>query len=57
MLEYIGDWRLYKDIKGLFGWINFGVLFLGYPRIVDFLNAIISFFYNVLGLSCISFLL
>lgn len=46
-----GDWSLYKSIKG-FIWS--GLILVSYfwiiPRIVDFLNAIISFFYNIFGL-------
>ena len=46
-----GDWRLYKDIKGFF-WG--GLILISYfwviPRIVDFLNSVISFFYNIFGL-------
>jgi len=46
-----GDWRLYKDIKGF---IWGGLMLISYfwlvPRIVDLLNSIISFFYNILGL-------
>jgi len=46
-----GDWRLYKDIKGF---IWGGLMLISYfwlvPRIVDFLNSIISFFYNIFGL-------
>lgn len=46
-----GDWRLYKDIKGfIWGGLILVSYFWVIPRIVDFLNAIISFFYNVLGL-------
>jgi len=45
------DWRLYKDIKG-FIWV--GLILTSYfwivPKIVDFLNSIISFFYNIFGL-------
>jgi len=45
------DWRLYKDVKG-FIWV--GLILTSYfwviPRIVDFLNSVISFFYNVFGL-------
>lgn len=45
------DWRLYKDIKGfIWGGLILVSYFWVIPRIVDFLNAIISFFYNVLGL-------
>jgi len=46
-----GDWKLYKDIKGF---IWGGLMLISYfcliPRIVDFLNSILSFFYNVFGL-------
>lgn len=46
-----GDWRLYKDIKGF---IWGGLILVSYfwiiPRVVDLLNIIISFFYNVFGL-------
>ena len=46
-----GDWRLYKDIKGF---IWGGLILISYfwiiPRIVDFLNSVISFFYNIFGL-------
>ena len=46
-----GDWRLYKDIKGfIWGGLILVSYFWVIPRIVDFLNAIISFFYNVFGL-------
>ncbi len=45
-----GGWRLYKDIKG-FIWS--GLILMSYfwvvPRIVDFLNSVISFFYNIFG--------
>jgi len=45
------DWRLYKDIKGfIWGGLILVSYFWVIPRIVDFLNAIISFFYNILGL-------
>ena len=45
------DWRLYKDIKGfIWGGLILVSYFWVIPRIVDFLNAIISFFYNVFGL-------
>ena len=46
-----GDWRLYKDIKGyIWGGLILVTYFWIIPRIVDFLNAIISFFYNIFGL-------
>lgn len=46
-----GDWRLYKDIKGfIWGGLILVSYFWVIPRVVDFLNAIISFFYNILGL-------
>ena len=46
-----GDWRLYKDIKGfIWGGLILVSYFWVIPRIVDFLNAIISFFYNIFGL-------
>lgn len=46
-----GDWRLYKDIKGfIWGGLILVSYFWVIPRIVDYLNAIISFFYNIFGL-------
>lgn len=48
---FFGDWRLYKDIKN-FIWT--ALILTSYfwivPKIVDILNSIISFFYNIFGL-------
>lgn len=46
-----GNWSLYKDIKGfIWGGLILVSYFWVVPKIVDILNGIISFFYNILGL-------
>lgn len=48
IVKTLGNWRLYKKIKE-FIW-TFLILFMMFkfiPWVVDFLNAIISFFYNI----------
>lgn len=53
---FLGDWRLYKDIKGI---IWGGLILVSYfwivPKVVGILNVIISFLYNILGLILYSF--
>lgn len=47
----LGDWRLYKDIKGfIWGGLILVSYFWVVPKIVYFLNGVISFFYNLFGL-------
>lgn len=44
----IGNWREYKKVKSIiWGMLMFFMYFYGVPKIVDFLNFIISIIYNI----------
>lgn len=48
---FLGVFRLYKGIKKIIWWgLMAAMYFWIFPRIVDLLNAICSFFYNMFGL-------
>ncbi len=51
LVGILGDWKLYKDTKGLI-WFSLilAMYFWVVPKFVDLSNAIISFFYNILNL-------
>jgi hypothetical protein len=46
-----GGWRAYNDMKGLIWWVLIlGMYFVIIPVVVDLLNAVISFGYNIFNL-------
>lgn len=46
--QIIGDWRSYKEAKSaIWGLLVLFMYFYGVPKIVDFLNFIISIIYNI----------
>ncbi|MGH7203953.1 MAG: hypothetical protein ACREHC_05915 [Candidatus Levyibacteriota bacterium] len=50
-VRVLRDWKLYKDIKRfIWGVLLLISYFWFVPKVVDFLNLTISFFYNILGL-------
>ncbi len=51
IINLTGNWRWYKGIKSiLWGCLILVMYFWIIPRIVDLLNYVISFFYNIFGL-------
>jgi hypothetical protein len=42
--------RLYKDIKKIIWWSLIGLMYVIVVKIFDFINAIVSFLYNILGI-------